>query len=447
MDIENGWTETTLGKVCDINPPKPKLAGVPDDTAVLFVPMAAVDEVSGEIVSAERRELGDVRKKSYKSFTTGDVLFAKITPCMENGKAAVVPAIDTGIGFGSTEFHVLRPRGETSARLIWHFVRQPSFRRVAEANMTGTVGQMRVPVDFVETFPITLPPPGLQEQLVRTMDGAGSAARSAREHLSNCRRALKRFRGALLAAACSGRLTAEWREIARPDDDAQDIITAIAARRNGKQRQIVARIGDDQGEDLPDGWCWAPLGFLVDVATGATPLRAQSDYYGGSIPWVTSGAVNAGIITKASEAITPLAIKETNAKVFPTGTLLVAMYGEGQTRGRVAELGIDAATNQAVAALLFDEVAEELRAYLRLFLLENYERIRRQAFGGVQPNLSLGVIKETPVPLPPRSEQAEIVNRASALLDMASAIERRMESTRRQVSRSADAMLTRMFAS
>src|SRR5262249_31002278 len=98
-------------------------------------------------------------------------------------------------------------------------------------------------------------------------------------------------------------------------------------------------------------------------------------------------------------------------KLFPPGTLLVAMYGEGQTRGRVAELKIEAATNQAVAALLFDQEAEGLRPYILLFLMSNYEHIRQISFGGVQPNLSLKVIRDTTVPLPPTREQAEIVRR------------------------------------
>jgi type I restriction enzyme S subunit len=184
---------------------------------------------------------------------------------------------------------------------------------------------------------------------------------------------------------------------------------------------------------------------LVDVATGATPLRARSDYYHGSIPWVTSGAVNSGLITEPTEYLTELAIKQTNAKVFPVGTLVVAMYGEGQTRGRVAELAIDAATNQALAALLFDEASEALRPYLRIFLLENYERIRRLSFGGVQPNLSLGVIRDMELPLPPSDEQIEIVRRVDQLMATAQAIKDRIDGASQGLERSAQAVLAKAF--
>jgi type I restriction enzyme, S subunit len=128
------------------------------------------------------------------------------------------------------------------------------------------------------------------------------------------------------------------------------------------------------------------------------------------------------------------------------GTLLIAMYGEGQTRGRVAELGIEAATNQAVAALLFHDDEELLKPYLRLFLLENYERIRALSFGGVQPNLSLGVIRGTPVPLPPIAEQrAIVVARVDRLFALADSLRQRIEASSNLVERSSQAVLAKAF--
>ncbi len=102
------------------------------------------------------------------------------------------------------------------------------------------------------------------------------------------------------------------------------------------------------------------------------------------------------------------------------------MYGEGQTRGRVAELGIDATTNQALAALELRGVASEVRPYLKLFLLRNYAAVRRASFGGVQPNLSLGKVRAIQVPLPPLEEQEEIVRRADLLFSRAKTIAARV---------------------
>jgi type I restriction enzyme S subunit len=269
---------------------------------------------------------------------------------------------------------------------------------------------------------------------------------SAARHVTTARRTIERFRQAVLTAACSGRLTADWRATKSTEQPAESIVARIdAARRARLGRRYKAPPQPRAEEDLPEGWCWTTVEALVDVATGATPLRKQTGYYNGSIPWITSGAANDGLITRASEHITELALKETNAKVFPAGTLVVAMYGEGQTRGRIAELRIDAATNQALAALLFDEHSVALRPYLRVFFRENYERIRRFSFGGVQPNLSLGVIRETELPLPPLEEQAEIVRRVDELLALATQLDRKATSAGRRLDQTARAVLAKAF--
>ncbi len=181
------------------------------------------------------------------------------------------------------------------------------------------------------------------------------------------------------------------------------------------------------------------------VATGATPLRTRTAYFGGEIPWITSSAVNEGTVTQATQFITELALKETNAKVFPSGTLIVAMYGEGQTRGRVAELGIATATNQALAALLFEGVNKSCKAFVGLHFLKNYEEMRNLAAGGVQPNLSLGLIRDSELHLPPLDEQVKIVRRVESLCALADSIESRLAEATAQVERTTQAILARAF--
>lgn len=294
----------------------------------------------------------------------------------------------------------------------------------------------------IAEIPLPVPTLDKQRSLAKHVRSVRSIERNSATHLVSGGRAVGRFRQSLLAAACSGRLTADWRNSIGRIEAADSIIQTIESRRRLTRKNFKPSATPDVDVELPEGWLWTTVGALVDIATGATPLRARSDYYGGSIPWVTSGAVNTGLITQASEYITELALEETNAKVFPKGTLLVAMYGEGQTRGRVAELGIPAATNQAVAALLFDEVSACLRAYLRIFFCENYERIRQLSFGGVQPNLSLGVIRNMAIPLPPLVEQREIVRQVERLSEIAESI--RVHGT--QASRRLDQMLPAVLA-
>lgn len=155
-----GWRWVNLGEVCQINPRRPRLNRA-ETAATSFVPMDAVDDGTGAIKNIQPRPFAEVRR-GYTYFEEGDVLFAKITPCMENGKAAIAEDLTDGIGFGSTEFHVLRPQPQVLAQWIWLFVRQERFRAEAKRTFHGAVGHQRVHESFLEIYPVPLPP--LEEQ-------------------------------------------------------------------------------------------------------------------------------------------------------------------------------------------------------------------------------------------------------------------------------------------
>lgn len=179
----SSWPSCPLGEVCDINPRQNGAERLAPSSEVTFVPMAAVDEHRGMIVGAESRLLGDIQG-NYTPFQDGDVLFAKITPCMENGKAAIAQGLSNGCGFGSTEFHVIRCRTRVLPEWVFAFVRQPWFRETARRNFTGTAGQQRVPGDFIRNVPIPLPPIREQERLVRIL-GEAEALRHLRGDANN----------------------------------------------------------------------------------------------------------------------------------------------------------------------------------------------------------------------------------------------------------------------
>ena len=165
------WPTKPLGEVCSVNPKLAASDAPAADAKVIFVPMAAVDEVSGTIARPENRRYSEVAK-GYTPFRENDVLFAKITPCMQNGKAAVARDLRGGFGFGSTEFHVLRSAGSVLPRWVFAFIRQPAFRDAAEGSFTGSAGQQRVPSDFLKAFPIPVPPLAEQERIVKLLDEA-----------------------------------------------------------------------------------------------------------------------------------------------------------------------------------------------------------------------------------------------------------------------------------
>ncbi len=158
-----GWGLLPLGTCCEMNPKKGSDPRLTAGLRVSFVPMPAVSE-NGAIDTSEVKTYDEV-KTGFTYFAEYDVLFAKITPCMENGKGAVAIGLTNGIGFGSTEFHVLRPiASKSNPYWLYTLLSFDSFRKDAAANMTGSAGQRRVPITYLESYKVALPPIILQEQ-------------------------------------------------------------------------------------------------------------------------------------------------------------------------------------------------------------------------------------------------------------------------------------------
>ena len=221
----DSWAIARMEEIADVNPrlAKDEIKG---ELPVSFVPMAAVGAGDGSIDVSVTRPYADVQK-GFTSFKEGDVLFAKITPCMENGKMAVVPEVTGGHGFGSTEFHVLRPRKGIEAGYLYYFVSSKKFRVDAEHNMTGAVGQRRVPTPYLAAYEIPLPPIAEQKRIVVKIDELFSELDKGVDSFKTAREQLKVYRQALLKHAFEGKLTAAWRE------ENQDKLETAAALLKG----------------------------------------------------------------------------------------------------------------------------------------------------------------------------------------------------------------------
>ncbi|MTI17432.1 restriction endonuclease subunit S [Rhodobacteraceae bacterium RKSG542] len=157
---------------------------------------------------------------------------------------------------------------------------------------------------------------------------------------------------------------------------------------------------------VPDGWELVKLGQVAKVSSGGTPSRAKPEYWGGTIPWVTTAEIDYKGITNTSEFITEAGLTNSSAKLFPTGTLLVAMYGQGKTRGKVGYLQIKATTNQACAAFLPSSGYSS--HYLFHVLSSKYGELRNLSNDGSQKNLSASLLKAYEIALPPLAEQKKI---------------------------------------
>lgn len=176
--LPDGWHWVKLGKLCELNPRRP-LIDRKDSDPTSFIPMEAVDAISGLVSDLRVRPYGTV-KKGYTYFSEGDVLFAKITPCMQNGKHTIAKDLIGEIGFGTTEFHVLRPNENIIPELLWFFIRQPNVLIEATEHFTGAVGQQRLPEDYLANLELPLPPIAEQPRIAGALKEQMVAVEKAR---------------------------------------------------------------------------------------------------------------------------------------------------------------------------------------------------------------------------------------------------------------------------
>lgn len=200
----------------------------------------------------------------------------------------------------------------------------------------------------------------------------------------------------------------------------RELIEVLAELKRAAMRKLFTRglRGEAQKETeigwVPESWEFATISAHHSVVSGGTPSRGNPAFWSdGTIPWVKTTEVDYCVITETEEHITPQGLKSSAAKMLPAGALLMAMYGQGVTRGKVAILGIEAACNQACAAITPDD-DEILPSYLYHFLTWRYDAIRSLAHGGQQQNLNLEIVRNLPGVYPKtKDEQDEIV----AILD------------------------------
>lgn len=204
-ELPEGWEWVRLGDVCEVNPRKPSTLSRDDDALTTFIPMSAIKVDGGLVIQPEKREFGDV-SKGYSYFEEGDVLFAKITPCMQNGKHFIAKDLIDGIGFGTTELHVIRPSDLVMADWVHSFLRQPSVLRWAAANFRGSAGQQRVPAEFISSLPLPICPLPEQERIVRALQKQLESIDSAKRADVAQIKSIDAMSNAYLRAAFEGNL-------------------------------------------------------------------------------------------------------------------------------------------------------------------------------------------------------------------------------------------------
>ena len=204
LDYYDG-KKVILSDVCKINPQKISTKNMSDDIEVSFISMSSLSAELGTIIESQTRSLNEV-KKGFTNFSEGDVIFAKITPCMENGKSAIVGKLINDIGYGSTEFYVLRCNDELYNRFIYHLIRSQKFRDEAKKVMTGSVGQLRVPRKFLENYNLKLPKIEEQKEIVCILDSLLSKEQRIKELAEKILQEIEMLKKSILARAFRGKL-------------------------------------------------------------------------------------------------------------------------------------------------------------------------------------------------------------------------------------------------
>lgn len=415
-----------------------------------------------------------------KRLKADDVLFNNTNSPDLIGKTTAVPSKAVGLAFSNHMTRVAFANGVEPSfaahqlHYLWssRYFLHRCVKHVNQASISTT--------DLGRTVPFVCPPTREQTRIVDKIDVLFAELEAGVESLERASARLSLYRQSVLKAAFEGRLTADWRA-ENPDklEDSEALLKRIQEQRAARHKQELDewqlklgewRAGGEEGrkpvkprkpklvepltnselEDLrqlPDGWCYAKVAQVALVGTGVTPLKSNRSFYEpAEVPWITSGAVNEAFVREPSSMVSQKALDETSLRLYPPHTLLVAMYGEGKTRGKCSELLIEATTNQALAALQVSEVGSHLRDYVKYFFLKNYQDLRRLASGGVQPNLNMGIIENQPFPLCGPDEQAEIVNRLEATLTNIDALEDQIDTDLARANAMRQSILKRAFS-
>ena len=354
-ELPTTWSRVLLEDVADVGA-RTDLPDLDQEDEVSFVPMAAVAEESG-VIELETRSYGSVAK-GYTRFREGDVLFAKITPCMENGKIAVARNLSDGIGFGTTELIVIRPKTDIDPDYLRLFLAQRRFRQTAERHMTGAVGQRRVPTPYLRAAEVPIAPANEQRRIVERIDELFSQIEAGEAALARAKRLLERYRQAVLKAAVTGELTKDWRERHQADlEPAAHLLARILeARREAwektqleKRRAKSKEPDDDKWKqkykapeppdttdlpELPEGWVWASLGMLTAIVGGITvdAKRQLSEFE--EVPYLRVANVQRGYLDLAEIKTIRAPTDRVDSLVLQSGDLLLNEGGDRDKVGR-----------------------------------------------------------------------------------------------------------------
>lgn len=405
-----GWTEFSIADLGGTVGGKTPSKSVPHYWSPADIPWVSPKDMKRPVLHGAEDSISEraTTEAGMTVLSPGTVLMVTRSGILAHTFPVALTATKVTI---NQDIKAVRPTREVVSRYLAYALKAYGPHILEGCSKAGTT-VASVETELLESFKLPLAPLPEQQRIADKLDALLARVDACRDRLDRVPAILKRFRQAVLSTALDGALSAEWRAA--------------------------------QSRDQSD-WRQTTIDEVADVGTGSTPLRSNPAFFDqAGTPWVTSAATGSDYIDAAAESVTPAAIAAHRLKIYPPRTLLVAMYGEGKTRGQVSELRIHATINQACAAVRVDE-SKALTSYIKLALRAQYEQMRALAEGGNQPNLNLSKVKGIELRLPPKTEQVEIVRRVESLFALADAIEAKWQAAHAQVERLTPALLAKAY--
>jgi type I restriction enzyme, S subunit len=340
-------------------------------------------------------------------------------------------------------------------RYLWSREGQERILENFKGSAQGGINQT-----FVAQTAVPLAPLNEQHRIVPKLEELLGKVDACQKRLDKIPATLKRFRQSVLAAAHSGRLTTDWRKENPEVESGEVLLTRIRQARltaaaSTKERNQIAEAFENERlfasdeelgfDTIPDSWTSCRIGAIGTVANGSTPSRKQDNFWGGDIPWVSSGEVHNNIITATRERISKAGYESSSVRLLPRGTTLLAMIGEGKTRGQSAVLQIEATINQNIAAIIITHGFVRPEFLWRWFQFQ-YEATREHGSGSGPQALNCQRVRELPFALPPLPEQQEIVRRVEELFALADQIEARYKKAKAHIDKLTQSILAKAFS-
>jgi type I restriction enzyme S subunit len=306
--------------------------------------------------------------------------------------------------------------------------------------------QKNLNAQIVEKIPVPLAPLGEQKRIVARLEELFTRLDAGVEGLRKVKAQLKRYRQAVLKYAFEGKLTEEWRKTYKNQIEPTTKLLEHIKQERKKDPKYKEPPSIDESDlpKIPENWVWTTVGSLFDVGSGGTPSRRKPEYWAGNIPWVSSGEVAFCEIWSTNEYITKEGLENSSAKLYPEGTVLMALYGEGKTRGQAAILRIAATTNQAIACIRCTN-SPMPPEYVYWWLYYRYYETRRIREGANQPNMYLHHVRKMTIPVASLLEQKEIIQKIEESLSVADEIDRAVDTSLLQAGRLRQCILKTAF--